>query len=102
MSSDSFNKAVKNMEEKNARNKRCVWRISPRPFKEAHFAVFPEELIITPVKAGCPEGGVLLDPFMGAGTSGLVAKKLGRNYVGIELNPEYIEIAEKRIASILI
>jgi len=79
------------------RNKRCVWNINTKPFKEAHFAVFPEELCVTPIKAGCPEGGIVLDPFFGAGTTGLVATKLNREYIGIELNPEYIEIARKRI-----
>ena len=84
----------------NGRNKRCVWKITTKPFKEAHFATYPEDLIETPIKAGCPEKGIVLDPFMGAGTTGLVAKKLGRNYMGIELNSEYIKIAEERIKSI--
>jgi len=148
------------------KNKRTVWRICPKPFKEAHFAVYPEELCETPIKAGCPEfvckkcgmpkileieysggtigkgwhdhsndmkegmlqsvggldsqgeqpykreikgykptcncnagftGGIVLDPFFGAGTTGLVALKQNKNYIGIELNPEYIEIAEKRL-----
>lgn len=82
------------------RNKRSVWSITTSPFKEAHFATFPEALIEPMVLAGCPMGGVLLDPFMGAGTTALVAKKLGRNYLGIELNPNYIKIAEARINSI--
>ena len=80
------------------KNKRSVWTVNNRPYKEAHFATFPEELIVPMIKAGCPENGLVLDPFMGAGTTGLVCKKLKRNYVGIELNPKYIEIAEKRIA----
>lgn len=79
------------------RNKRSVWKISTRPYKESHFATFPEALIETPIKAGCPENGIVLDPFMGAGTTGVVALKLNRSYIGIELNPEYIELAEKRI-----
>lgn len=79
------------------RNKRSVWTTSTKPFKEAHFATFPEALIEPMVLAGCPKGGVCLDPFMGAGTTAVVAKKLGRNYLGIELNPAYIEIAQKRI-----
>lgn len=144
------------------RNKRCVWKINPKPFKEAHFATYCEELCQTPILAGCPEfvcnkcgnpmvkkyeridseiqrprkfghtgnndrndtgdiykekiskfigyekcgcdagfsGGVVLDPFFGSGTTGVVAKKLGRNYIGIELNPEYISIAEKRISEV--
>jgi len=78
-------------------NKRTVWTIPTQSFSEAHFAVYPEELITTPIRAGCPEGGIVLDPFGGAGTSGVVAKKLNRNYILIELNPEYIKIAENRI-----
>ena len=79
------------------RNKRTVWSISTQPFKDAHFAVYPEELIETPIKAGSPEDGIILDMFMGSGTTGLVVKRLNRNYIGIELNPQYIEIANKRI-----
>jgi site-specific DNA-methyltransferase (adenine-specific) len=79
------------------KNKRCVWDIPTKPFTEAHFAVFPEELIETPIKAGCPENGLILDPFMGSGTTAIVALKNNRNYVGCELNPEYIQIAENRI-----
>jgi DNA modification methylase len=79
------------------RNKRCVWRITTKPYKEAHFAVFPEDLVETPIKAGCPESGTVLDPFCGSGTTGVVAKKLNREFIGIELNPEYIKLAEKRI-----
>ena len=78
-------------------NKRDVWTVNTKPYSEAHFATFPEKLIVDMVKAGCPEGGVILDPFFGAGTTGLVARKLNRNYVGIELNPKYIQIADKRI-----
>lgn len=81
----------------NTRNKRSVWTVTTKPFSEAHFATFPEDLIVDCIKAGCPEGGLVLDPFMGAGTTGLVAKKLNRHYVGFELNPEYIKIAERRI-----
>jgi len=79
------------------RNKRCVWKIPTQPYPEAHFATYPEKLCITPIKAGCKEGGIVLDPFAGAGTTCLVAKKLNRQYIGIELNPEYIKIAEQRI-----
>lgn len=80
------------------RNKRDVWTVTTKPCSLAHFATFPEDLILPMVLAGCPEGGIILDPFMGAGTTALVAKKNGCNYVGCELNPAYIEIAEKRIA----
>lgn len=84
------------------RNKRSVWSINTKPFKEKHFATYPEELIITPIKACCPENGIVLDPFMGSGTTAVVARSLGRKYVGIELNPDYIKIAEKRLAQITI
>ena len=84
---------------KNGRNKRTVWQINTRPLKEAHFATFPEELCKTPILSGCPENGIVLDMFMGAGTTGLVARKLNRNYIGIELNADYIKIAEKRISA---
>lgn len=82
---------------KDNRNKRSVWTVNTKPYKDAHSAVYPEELIVDCIKAGCPENGTVLDPFMGAGTTGLVARKVNRNYVGIELNAEYIKIAEKRI-----
>jgi len=81
----------------NGANRRSVWTITTKPYKEAHFATFPEDLVVPMIKAGCPEGGTVLDPFFGAGTTGLVAKKLFRNYIGIELNPEYVKMAEKRI-----
>ena len=77
-------------------NKRSVWRINTKPYKEAHFAVFPEELPTLCIKAGSDEGDVVLDPFFGSGTTGWVAQRLGRKWIGIELNPEYIKIAEKR------
>ena len=82
------------------RNKRSVWTVSTKPFSEAHFATFPEELISPCVLAGCPEGGLVYDPFMGAGTTAYVAKKLGRHFLGSELNPAYIDIANKRVYSI--
>jgi len=75
-----------------------VWSITTQPFPEAHFAVYPEKLLEKPIKAGCPQGGIVLDPFIGSGTTGLMAIKLGRNFIGIELNPEYIKIAKKRLA----
>ena len=82
------------------RNKRSVWHVNTVPYREAHFATFPEKLIEPCVLAGCPEGGICLDPFFGAGTTGLVAKKLGRHFIGIELSPEYCEIARKRVAAV--
>ena len=82
------------------RNKRCVWRITTKPFKEAHFAVYPEDLCETPIKAGCPENGIVLDPFMGSGTTLVVAKKLGRRGIGIELKEDYCNMAIKRIKEV--
>ena len=64
--------------------------------REAHFATFPEELITPCILAGCPTGGTVLDPFFGSGTTGRVATKYNREYIGIELNPEYVEISNKR------
>jgi len=79
------------------RNKRSVWTVSTQPERESHFACFPQNLIADCVKAGCPENGIVLDPFMGSGTTAVVARKLGRNYIGIEINPDYIEIANRKI-----
>lgn len=79
------------------RNKRSVWSISTKPFAGAHFATFPEELALQCLTAGCPPEGTVIDPFSGAGTVAVVAKKTGRQYIGLELNPEYVEIANKRL-----
>lgn len=79
------------------RNKRDVWRVPVQPVKEAHFATFPEKLIEPCILAGCKQGGVVLDPFFGSGTTGIVAERYGRDYIGIELNPEYVKIAERRL-----
>ena len=81
------------------KNKRSVWSVSPSHYKESHFATFPIDLIKPMILAGCPKGGVVLDPFMGSGTTAIVAKQTYRNYVGIELNPEYVKMAEDRIAN---
>lgn len=89
--SDSF-RAIRDY-----RNKRDVWTVSTKPYRGAHFATFPEELIQPCILAGCPIDGIVLDPFMGSGTTGRVSKLHGRHYVGIELNPAYIELAEQRI-----
>jgi DNA modification methylase len=78
-------------------NKRTVWRVNPKPFKEAHFAVFPENLIKPCIFAGSAKGDTVLDPFNGSGTTGVVCMKYERDYIGIELNPEYIEMSRKRI-----
>ena len=81
------------------KNMRTVWSINTEPFPEAHFATYPEKLVKRMIEAGCPENGLVLDPFMGAGTTALVAKKLNRNYTGFELNPEYLKIAENRLSA---
>lgn len=82
------------------RNKRSVWNIATRPFPEAHFATFPEEIPMLCILAGSRPGDVVLDPFNGAGTTGVVCEKLGRSYIGIELNPAYVEMATRRIANV--
>ena len=79
------------------RNKRSVWTVNTKPYKEAHFAVFPTDLIEPCIKAGCPKDGHVLDPFGGSGTTGLVADRLNRNATIIELNKDYVEIAEDRL-----
>jgi len=79
------------------KNKRNVWTVTTKPFKGAHFATFPKDLIEPCIKAGCPEGGVVLDPFGGSGTTGIVSALNNRNAILIELNPEYVKIAEDRI-----
>ncbi len=79
------------------RNKRSVWTVTTKPFKEAHFATFPEKLIEPCILAGCPAGGIVLDPFMGSGTTAVVARKLNRSYIGYELNPEYVKMANDRL-----
>ena len=82
----------------NGKNPGDVFFINPKPFKEAHFATFPEDLPLKILRCACPPGGFVLDPFFGAGTVGVAAEKLGLNWVGIELNPEYVKIARKRLA----
>ena len=85
----------------NGRIKRAVWSINTKPFKGYHYAPFPEELVRIPILACTDEGGTVLDPFMGSGTTGVVAKKLKRNFIGIELNADYIEIAKDRIEGVI-
>jgi DNA modification methylase len=79
------------------KNKRSVWVVNTKGYKGAHFAVYPKKLIEPCILAGCPEGGTVLDPFTGSGTTAVVALENNRNFVGTELNPEYIQIAENRI-----
>jgi len=74
-----------------------VWIIPTQPFPEAHFATFPERLVEPMIKAGCPPNGIVLDPFIGSGTVAKVATRLRRQWIGIELNPEYVEMAYRRL-----
>ena len=83
--------------DKELRNKRSVWHVNTKPLKNMHFATFPETLVLPCILSGCPEGGVVLDPFVGSGTVGVVAKQNNRKYVGIDLNPEYCDMANERI-----
>lgn len=82
------------------RNKRDVWQINPFPYKGGHFAAFPPKLVETCLLAGCPQDGIVLDPFLGSGTTAAVAKQMGRHYIGIELNPGYCALAEQRIGGV--
>ena len=82
------------------RNKRSVWSVNVKPYKEAHFATYPPELITPCILSGCPEGGIVIDPFGGSGTTAQVALQNKRNAILCELNPEYVKIIEKRLASI--
>ncbi len=80
------------------RNRRTVWEIPLSKFRGVHFAVFPEKLVELCISAGCPQDGVVLDPFVGSGTTAVVAQRLGRGYVGIDVNPEYCEMARNRLS----
>ena len=95
----SQKKAMPYISPPNGRNKRSVWTINTQPYSEAHFATFPEKLIEPCILAGCPKDGVVLDPFVGSGTTAAVAQKHGRKSVGVDLNKEYLDIAIKRITS---
>lgn len=82
------------------RNKRDVWHVNSCPDPCAHFAVYPEKLIEPCILAGCPKDGVVLDPFMGSGTTAKVAQRFDRHYVGFEINPEYVDIAKKKLSAV--
>jgi DNA modification methylase len=79
------------------RNKRSVWTIAVNGFKDAHFATFPQALIEPCILAGAPFDGLVLDPFTGSGTTAVTALQNGRNFIGVELNPKYVTMAQKRI-----
>ena len=82
---------------KGLKRKKSVWTIKTKPYKEAHFAVYPEELIIPCILAGSKENDIILDPFMGSGTTAMVAKELGRYYIGCELHEDYGKLIQKRL-----
>lgn len=94
---ERWNEAEANGEIGFMRNRRTVWTIPAQPTRREHFAAFPEALVHPCIAAGCPPGGTVLDPFFGTGTVGVVAAKLGRDCIGIELNPKYAEMARARI-----
>ena len=93
-----YKKADGTLMIKPTRNKRSVWTVNTKPFKGAHFAVFPEELIEPCILAGAPSNGIVLDPFMGSGTTAAMALRLGRQYLGCELNEDYKPLQDSRIA----
>jgi DNA modification methylase len=93
---DRFSKGERVFGADGMANKRSVWTVNTKPYKGAHFAVFPQELIEPCIMAGAPQGGVVLDPFMGSGTTAQVAQNLGRQYLGCELNPEYAPLQAER------
>jgi len=95
---ERFSKGARTYGLDGKRNRRSVWTVNTRPYKEAHFATFPPALIRPMILAGCPVGGTVLDPFGGSGTTGEVAESLGRNSILIELNPGYVELQQRRTA----
>lgn len=99
MNGDIFSrtKSGNDYEYTGKRNKRDVWSVSISREQNAHFATFPEQLITPCILAGCPKDGIVLDPFMGSGTTAMVARKYQRHFVGFELNPDYIDIINKKI-----
>jgi|TARA_R110000824_G_scaffold3475_4_gene16479 DNA modification methylase len=92
-------KGIEERVNHDTRNKRTVWTVNVDSYREAHFATYPPELIRPCIMAGCPEGGTVLDPFAGSGTTGMVASHNDRNAVLCEINPEYVEIIRKRMDS---
>jgi DNA modification methylase len=82
------------------RNKRSVWTVATKPYKGAHFATYPPELITPCILAGCPEGGIVFDPFAGSGTTVAVANSLGRRGIGIDLNYNYLQLAQERVGKV--
>ena len=85
------------MYKRQTKNKRSVWSVTNKPYREAHFATYPPDLIEPCIKAGSQEGDLILDPFMGSGTTAMVAKSLGRDYIGCELHEDYGNLIQKRV-----
>lgn len=94
---DRFSGGERDWYSKGERNLRTLWSVNTETFEGSHFATYPQRLVERMVRAGCPENGTVIDPFFGSGTTGIYARKVNRNFVGIELNPEYIKIANKRL-----
>jgi DNA modification methylase len=103
MTIKNYDKYAKKVQDKIiiGRNKRSVWTVTTQPFPEAHFATFPEDLVLPCILAGSKVGDIIFDPFIGSGTAGLVALKNNRKFVGIELNPKYVEMANRRLKPFL-
>lgn len=97
---DRWDHMTKAEQAANGRNKRTIWTVATHPFSEAHFATFPEDLIKPCILAGCPEGGIVLDPFGGSGTTAVVSRSLGRKSIYIDLNPKYADMAIKRLEGV--
>jgi DNA modification methylase len=95
--SDKYYFDYKAIQQNGMSNKRDVWSVCTGTGKENHFASFPQTLIVDCIKAGCPEDGIIIDPFTGSGTTAVVARKMGRNYIGFELNPEYVKISNRKL-----
>lgn len=95
-----FSKGGRDYYSRGSRNKRCVWDIPTKPSESDHYAAYPDKLCETPILAGCPADGTVLDPFAGTGTTGAVAKRLGRKSILIELSPKYCDIIKKRVSNI--
>ena len=87
----------KEWEDQPTKNKRSVWSVATKPYKGAHFAVFPTELITPCILAGSKEGDTVLDPFFGSGTTGYVCESLNREWIGVELNNDYVPLQKERI-----
>jgi DNA modification methylase len=82
------------------RTRRDVWTIASEPSREGHYAMYPQRLVLQCLLCGCPEGGVVLDPFVGSGTTAIVARKNNRHFVGCELNPEYVKMSRRRLGEV--